>query len=303
MKAWTPLGFETYTNHYPQTTLPRLAAVRDCTASFVEVWQGEADAWSLTLSALSKQLADTTVIFCRGFLGNCMPGNFTAPLKAVEALGCDVSLAALKTQHPIQTNVHRLKKHLEAGLTTPRFVLCAHSRAGIECLEFLDQHPEWRERCRALLMAQTSRGPSWVLRSLYAKNHKARALPLRRRSAEALQRLGLLALRAASAARELADPRWDSDAFIQRASSYAFPIWQMASWSMQATSWLDSYHERLSAMHPQVAHDGQFLLHDLLWPHLPHLLLPRLDHAQPVMGGHGFDPARFWLAYLATVLR
>ena len=53
---------------------------------------------------------------------------------------------------------------------------------------------------------------------------------------------------------------------------------------------------------PLRAHDGQFLLEDLIWPGLPHVLLPEVDHAQPVLGGAGFDAARYWMTLLAVLL-
>ena len=75
---------------------------------------------------------------------------------------------------------------------------------------------------------------------------------------------------------------------------------ETASWSSQPTAWLDSFHERLGEIGPGRAHDGQFFLDDLIWPGLPHVLLPDVDHAQPAVGGHGFDPARYWLAVLSV---
>lgn len=66
--------------------------------------------------------------------------------------------------------------------------------------------------------------------------------------------------------------------------------------------WLDSFHERLGEIRPGVAHDGQFYLDDLVWPGLPHVLLPHLDHAQPVMDGFGFDSRRYWLALVLLAL-
>ena len=77
-----------------------------------------------------------------------------------------------------------------------------------------------------------------------------------------------------------------------------YPVWQTASWSSQPTTWLDSFHERLGEIRPGCAHDGQFFLEDLIWPGLPHVLLSHVDHAQPAMGGFGFDHVRYWKVVL-----
>jgi hypothetical protein len=75
-----------------------------------------------------------------------------------------------------------------------------------------------------------------------------------------------------------------------------------ASWSIEPTSWIDSWHQILQAACPGIAHDGQFLTSDMVLPRTPLVTLPRIDHAQPVLGGNGFDPARLWttLIQLAT---
>ena len=106
-----------------------------------------------------------------------------------------------------------------------------------------------------------------------------------------------------SGGRELTSDLWP--ALVGRVDRirWPFPVLQTASWSSQPTAWLDSFHERLGEIGPGRAHDGQFFLDDLIWPGLPHVLLPHVDHAQPAVGGHGFDPARYWLAVLSVVLR
>ncbi|MEO8269028.1 MAG: hypothetical protein ABI557_04865 [Aureliella sp.] len=66
------------------------------------------------------------------------------------------------------------------------------------------------------------------------------------------------------------------------------------SWSIEPTSWVDSYHRTLNGIAPGHAHDGQFLLVDQRIPGASLVCLPALDHAQPVFGGNFFDAERFW---------
>ena len=71
-----------------------------------------------------------------------------------------------------------------------------------------------------------------------------------------------------------------------------------ASWSIEPTSWIDSWHQILQEVCPGIAHDGQFLTSDQVLRGTPVVTLPRIDHAQPVLGGNGFDPARFWMTLI-----
>ena len=80
----------------------------------------------------------------------------------------------------------------------------------------------------------------------------------------------------------------------------ALPTLAVASWSLEPSAWLDSQHARLGAIRPHCAHDGLFFLEDLVWPTARTVLLPRIDHSQPCVGGLDFPHARFWHA-LATV--
>ena len=83
----------------------------------------------------------------------------------------------------------------------------------------------------------------------------------------------------------------------------ALPVLHAVSWSVHATSWIDSYHRELDQLRPGHAHDGQFYLPDQRLPSTPIVGLANLDHAQPVLGGHGLDAARLWRALAACALR
>ena len=83
---------------------------------------------------------------------------------------------------------------------------------------------------------------------------------------------------------------------------FPFPVLAVATWSVEPTSWVDSYHKRLSEIRPDCAHDGQFYLQDQLWHFPGQLVLGRIDHAQSVMGGNGFDLVHFWATLAAMLL-
>ena len=112
--------------------------------------------------------------------------------------------------------------------------------------------------------------------------------------------LGLLGARRGGL--ELTGERIRQAAARADAVTRRYPHIQAASWSIQPTSWLDSFHERLGEIAPGVAHDGQFYLADMLWPDTPNVLLAEVDHAQPAMGGFGFDPVLFWRGLVAVAL-
>jgi hypothetical protein len=144
-----------------------------------------------------------------------------------------------------------------------------------------------------VVLSQTPRGPSAVLESLLLRTHQD-SVGRRRWAEEWTQRLGLHAVGAARGGRQLTSgPLAELVATVDEFAP-EFPVWQTASWSSQPTTWLDSFHERLGEIRPGAAHDGQFFLEDLIWPGLPHVLLPHIDHAQPAMGGFGFDHVRYW---------
>jgi hypothetical protein len=145
-------------------------------------------------------------------------------------------------------------------------------------------------------MSQTPRGASAVLESLLLRRHQASLVGLRRVWAERLQRIGLKVLGVGTGGRELTTEVLDAVVTRLDAVPRPFALLQTASWSSRPTAWLDSFHERLREIRPDCAHDGQFYLEDLIWPQVPHVLLPHVDHAQPAMGGFGFDPAQYWLS-------
>lgn len=300
MKAsWTPEGFERYRTLYPRT--PPLAPGPDSgpTRRFARAW---AACGSGPPPALRERAARTSLVFVRGYLGHYMPGSLVAARDAARRAGFDAFIARNRAGGDVAVNAAALERDVRRRARRERLVFCAHSRAGVECLQLLASRPVLAERCDGVALSQTPHGPSRVMESLLLHRHRGPRFGLRRRATEAVQRLALGALGALPGGRELTSEVWPERVAAVAGRRWPFPVLQTASWSVRPTAWLDSFHGRLAEIAPGEAHDGQFLLHDLIWPGLPHVLLPELDHAQPVVGGLGFDSARYWMAALAVLL-
>lgn len=301
-ETWSPSGFLAYREHFPRT--PRLDPLPDpsTTRAFADVFAALGSIDDAGLRARCGPFAaTTTVVFVRGYLGGFMPGNLVGPCRAARRAGFDALVAPMKSGGTIEENVARLGALLDRRTTRSRLVFCGHSKGGLESLVLLRGRPDLAARCDGVLLSQTPRGPSRVLECLIESAHDATLTGPLRRAAVAVQRGGLRAMGGVPGGRELIGPRiFDVTAGL--AAERPFPIMQTSSWSTRPTSWLDSFHERLGEIRPGVAHDGQFYLEDLLWPGLPHVLLPHVDHAQPVMGGFGFPHERYWSAMLVLLL-
>lgn len=298
-QGWSPEGFDDYRALFPAT--PPLAPEPDraLTLRFCERW----GRWSAADDDALRAAAPTvTVVLVKGFLGNWMPGNFHAPRRSLAALGFDVVLADTATGDTVEANAARLIAELSGRRSRERLVLCGHSKGGLEALWALADAPALADRCAGVLLAQTTRGPSRVLESLLLGRHQDSLVGAHRRVAESLQRWGLGLIGARPGGMQLTAERLA--ALVARVDAAPPPrrLIQMASWSTEPTTWLDSFHQRLGEVRPGCAHDGQFYLEDLIWPGAEHVLLPRLDHAQPAMGGQGFDPGRYWKVLLSEVL-
>lgn len=302
---WEPEGFEQYRERYPDTPAFVTPDTRP-TQEFAKIWRefdGAPREWpSARRTRLTETLRDTTFIIVRGFLGNTMPGNSQATRRALRALQLDAWIANNSASSTVEANVQSIAAQVRRRVPkNHRLVFLGHSKGGLESL-LVASEPDITPRVRAVIMSQTPRGASAVLESLLLRDHQESLVGTRRLWAERLQRLGLRMMGVYPGGRELTREAMPS--VVQRVDglSRPFAVLQTASWSSQGTAWLDSFHERLGEIRPRCAHDGQFYLEDLIWPDTPHLLLPHVDHAQPVMGGFGFDDARYWLSTIALVV-
>lgn len=285
---YSPHGFDDYRELYPATP-PLPAADRSLTEAFVAAWEAGPD-------AQFNGGIPATVLFVRGYLGNWMPGNLLVPIDELRARGIRAHLLPNRAGATIADNLPRLGAAADALAPEGPLIFAGHSKGGLEALALLDQRPDLAARTTLVLLSQTPRGPSAVLGSLLDRAHPT---PTTRRAAtEWIQRIGLHTIGAATGGRELVEPALSAHLARLGGRNRPYPVWQTASWSSHPTTWLDSFHERLGEIRPGAAHDGQFFLEDLVWPGIPNLLLPRLDHAQPAMGGHGFDHGRYWRVLL-----
>lgn len=302
-EPWRPEGFEGYRALFsatPALALPDLAVTR----AFIARWHAIAHDPIGALRATVRE--PFSVVLVRGYLGRYMAGNFVSALRAVRAAGLTAFIADGRTGGTVAENARLISRQLDRHLEHPahqrhRLIFAGHSKGGLEALRVLTDRPDLAARTHTVVMSQTPRGPSRVLESVLLGRH-AGSLGSRRRWAERAQRLGLFALFARRGGLDLTRPRLDDVLASIAQAARPFRVLQTASWSSRPTTWLDSFHERLSEIHPGWAHDGQFYLQDLLWPGVDHVLLPHLDHAQPVMDGFGFDSARYWVTALALAL-
>lgn len=298
-QAWTPEGFDEYRTRFPATPARVSTIDRTVTERFIANWHAGPDA--ADHGALTKRAEHTTIVLVRGFLGNYMPRNLAAVAHALRARGFDAIIANNGAGATVQQNVATLARQLTRRASRDRLVFCGHSRGGVEALTLMAQHPELAARCDGVAGSQMPFGPSRVLGSILHGTDRASLKGPQRRMAEFVQGVGLRLLGAAGGGRELASAQWSRHVSGLSSTVWPFPVLQMVSWSVQPTAWLDSFHRRLAEISPGNAHDGQFYLDEALWPTLPHVLLPRIDHAQPAVGGFGFDHARYWTTLLATL--
>jgi hypothetical protein len=301
--GWSPEGFLDYAKLYPATPafpLPEL----DTTRRFEALWRElEGPGGEALRRRLAAGWRDTTFVMIRGYLGNFMPGNLVAARDALRALGVEAFIARNRAGDTIGDNAARVAAEVRRRTPTGRsLVFLGHSKGGLEALRVAADHPDLAARTRAVVLSQTPRGASVVLESLLLGRHQESLPGPKRVWAERLQRVGLHLLGAHRGGRELTSDALAAALRPLDAAARPFRLLQTASWSSRPTTWLDSFHQRLGEVRPGCAHDGQFYLEDLVWPGVPHVLLPRVDHAQPVMSGHGFDSARYWLTVAALEL-
>lgn len=296
--AWAPEQFDRYLELYPGSPPLARSVQRGSTEAFIAAWRNE----PAMAQALRSRAARTTIVFVRGYLGHYLPGNLQAARAAVRRLGFDAVIARNQAGGDLEGNVAAIARQLRRRPTRERLVFCAHSRGGLECLLLLDRDEALQARCDGVALSQTPHGPALVMESILLGRHRETRYGPYRRTAEMLQRAALVALRATRGGYELTSEVWPSRVAAVDQKTWPYPVLQTATWSARPTAWLDSFHGRLAEIAPGRAHDGQFLLEDLIWPRLPHVLLPEVDHAQPVLGGQGFDAARYWLALLTVLL-
>jgi pimeloyl-ACP methyl ester carboxylesterase len=297
-KTWEPEGFDDYLKYFPNTPELKLSDSQDSTHQFCDIWKLGSQSTEKNLSGMSK---DVTVVFVRGYLGRYMLNSLRAPVHLLRKLGFDSIIVKQKAGGSQEENVRLMLKQLKHRQNRNHFIFCAHSRGGLECLNLLKENEDISIKTKALIMSQTAHGPSYVLESILHGVHQNENYSWYRSLTEKIQLATLSTIRAKVGGEELTSKIWPNLVKTVDKLRFDFPILQTVSWSTQPTMWLDSFHERLKEIRPHCAHDGQFFLDDLIWPNIKHVLLPHLDHAQPVVGGFNFDHPKYWLTLINMV--
>ncbi len=297
--AWSPEGFDRYQQLFPATPSIRIDDTLDKSELFRMYWS---HGMGGVISNIEQLASDTSVLFVRGYLGNYMPGNLVRPVSLLRRLGVDSFILKTRSGDCVRNNIALLADQLNERRTRSRLVFCAHSKGAMECLQLLAKHAGLASRCVGVISSQMPSGSSAVMESILYKMYRNERYTSYRRSVEAMQRVMLSLLRAQSGGRDLTFLKWPGLVEDVAKIDWPFTVLQVASWSIRPTAWLDSFHARLEEISPGHAHDGQFYLEDLVWPGLPHVLLPEIDHAQPAMGGSGFDCGRYWLTLLSVLM-
>lgn len=283
---WMPQGFEVYARHYPRTEWRPVPAERDLTGAFVSRWAANEPCHPMQVG---------TVVLSPGLFSEFLPGCFAAASRILKGAGFRVIRTRARSRFSIREQAARLSAELNRTLgPEERFIWCGHSKGAIELLYALETDDKLRDSCAAAVVVQPAVGMSRVVDRWL--NHPR---GLRERMGGVLissspVRAGV---RDISAERDPIVTDWLAD------FEPAVPTVCAVSWSIQPTSWVDSYHRTLNEIAPGHAHDGQFLLVDQQIPGASLVCLPELDHAQAVFGGHSFDAGRFWQTLIQIALQ
>jgi hypothetical protein len=298
--GWTPNRWDDYAQWYPATPpLPESASAgwRD----FSNIWERmESDNFNAT--AAFRDSRRTLFVLVRGIFGNLMPGNFAPVLERFRAAGLFAVRPRTYVVGTVAKSAARLYREVRSlPEQADRVIWLSQSRGGLDVLWALTRYPELREMTAGVALVQTPSAASAIMQSVLTGCYAESIGSWRTRLAEKAQKtiFALPAFR--EGCEQLISPGIDEYVATLQGYPFPFPVLSVATWSIEPTSWVDSYHRRLGEIRPGHAHDGQLYLHDQLWQIAEQLVLGRIDHAQSVMGGNGFDLVRFW-ATLATML-
>lgn len=288
--VWSPHGFEQYRTLYPQTPW-NLDARLDWTEHFLTLWDipGPVPLESAGLEPSGPELAgreSAGIVLTPGLFAEWLPGCFTGTARALRAGGHRTLISRVRTSRSMDEQAAALGAEIPRWLKPhERFLWLAHSKGVLDALWCLRRDDNLRARCLGLVAMQPPSGLSWVLQTWATAPATLTGRMMR-------QTMRLRMFRAGC--EELTDKRNSELASWLGRFTPPVPMLQAVSWSVVPTSWVDSFHSRLNKLRPGCAHDGQFYLPDQTLPATPTVCLPRLDHAQPVLGGLGLDVGRLW---------
>lgn len=295
--AWTPHGFADYGRFYPATPGIACGARGDATVPFIAAW----DAWDVPQERGPRIDAAVTFVFVRGLFGRWIPGHFAAPLRALREAGAHAFVARSRAAGTVAINARLLAADIrQRAPGTGQLIFLCHSKGGLDLLHSLRQAPDLQHRAAAVVLCQSPRDGCAVLESVLLREHRDSLRASSQRFSEAAARIALIASGSRPGCLELTGTTLAAHIDDLDRVAGSLPTLAVASWSVEPSAWLDSQHARLGAIRPNCAHDGLFFLEDLVWPTTRAVLLPRIDHSQPCVGGLNFPHGRFWHA-LATV--
>lgn len=279
------MGFDDYLRFYPATPWQAAADAPDLSDAFLRQWHLASDTAART---------DIAVVLTPGLFAEWLPGCFRAARDRFTRGGHRVLRTRVKSGRSVFEQADILSKELTQWLRDGEsFIWCGHSKGGLELHRALHINEALRARCVGAVTVQPPVGLSHVL-AHFSSNRATLSQRL------TLQILGTPLL--ASGVHEISRERDPGLTRWLETFCPGVPAINVVSWSVEPTSWVDSWHRTLSEVRPGIAHDGQFLMHEQRLPATPTIALPRIDHAQPVLGGNGFDAGRFWqtLVQMAT---
>jgi len=292
---WHPLGFSDYRRLFPDGPRLEPLALVDATAEFVVTWDD--------LPTAFPSIPDACFVFVRGLFGSWIPRHFARPVRALTRMGLRAIIAKTDAVGTIEENSRAIERDvLRRTRPDDSLVFLCHSKGGLDALAALLNSTKLRTRTAAVALCQVPRGGCPVLEAALLGEHVNSAS----RGEKMKERLAALVLDACGARPGCLDVTGRYiEGWVRRidACDALPPIVSVASWSSDPTSWLESQHERMKSIRAGWAHDGLFFSEHLVWPTGEQVLLPRLDHSQPCVGGSGFDHGRFWLVMARLALR
>ena len=292
---WQPTGFSDYRCRYPDGPALEPLAQANVTIEFVALWD--------RLPSFARSIPDVCFVLVRGLFGSWIPRHFARPLQALERAGLYAIIAKTRAAGTVEDNARAIERDVLHRLRPDdRVVFLCHSKGGLDALVALSTSADLRSRVAAIVLCQVPRGGCAVLESVLLGAYRD-STSRGDRVRETLARVVLEACAGREGCLEVTSPRIDSLVCGIDAAQLELPILSVTSWSSHPTSWLESQHARLESVRSGCAHDGLFFSEHLVWPVGEQVLLPRVDHSQPGVGGGGFDHGRFWLAMAHLALR
>ncbi|MCI3945643.1 hypothetical protein K0038_02685 [Pseudomonas syringae] len=283
---WTPEGFDDWQRHFPDTVFRRPADGLDWTGLFLKGWQTA----SLGLPK------DTLVVLVAGLYSEFILYCNRACARSLKSEGYEVLRMQVRSSRGVIAQGEHIAKVLGTRLKPrQRFVVLAHSKGSLDTLAALSQHHGLLDACDGIALVQPPVGPSPIINDLLGCSAREAGPGYRM---DAFRQALVNSAPLAEGTRDISSRRDPRVAEMLSALPASLHCLHVVSWSAVRRSRFDTHHQRLNALRPGHAHDGQFYMQDLSLPGVPQICLPDLDHGQPILGGAGFDPARFWRTLL-----